>query len=357
VSNFTQKNRVELILYRLLKTQASLEDICAEARVQFTDQTLSIEELEIIATFFLYAGQSTSLVEFFLKLLIQNKQIPWAHFAEALFLSTPAIPEKVKTALIQGAESQGQLPELSRTEMLDHFDERLPELRLLRKNTFDQILSERKELLLSQIELLKSQGIYSEEERLVEKFARIFPNDSNIALLKENRAKRKILGLLQDVIHEKPTWIPIEKYQTKDPETEATLRAIEQSMKDALNATSDQNILSKDFAIAHLMMENEDASLRLLDPKLVDFETQWLRFEALLRARQFLLLIKELSQAERSCAHLPEATFGILYYRALAFWELGQKESAIEIMESISISRPEYRNAIGLLSEWRGTNS
>lgn len=357
MSNFTQKNRIELILYRLLKTQASLEDICAEARVQFTDQTLSLEELEIIGTFFLYAGQSTSLVEFFLKLLAQNKQIPWALFAEALFLSTSVIPETVKTALIQGAEAQGQLSELSRSEMLDHFDERLPELRILRKNTFDQILAEKKELLLSQIELLKSQGIYSEEERLVEKFARTFPNDSNIAILKEKRAQRKILGLLQDVIHEKPTWIPIEKYQTKDSETEATLKAIEKSMKEALTSTTDKSLLSKDFAIAHLMMENEDATLRLLDPQILDFESQWLRFEALLRARQFLLLIKELHLAERAWTHLPETTFGILYYRAIAFWELGQKESAIEIMESISISRPEYRNAIGLLSEWRGTSS
>jgi len=356
VVNKTSNLRAELILQRLLKSQASLENICSELIEQFTKQSLTKDDLEVISTFFLYCGQSASLVDFLTKFAIKGLQIPWAHYVEALFMSTPAIPESIKSAVLKGAELQGQLAELSRSRMLDHFDERLPQLRNERRSSFEKKLIERKEQMLAQAELLKGQGLFVEEGKLLERLIKIFPNDSEIHLLLEKREKRKQLGLLHEITPQKPTWIPLEKYEEKKPEILQLLTALESSMQETLGHENQDETLAQDFAVAQMMLENEEASLRLLSPLSQKLETQWLRFEAMLKGRLFLQLIDELVRAERSWVNHPDATYGILYFRAQAFWELGQKQSAMEIMESIAIARPDYRNAAGLLSIWKGAH-
>jgi hypothetical protein len=345
--------RIELHFQKLLKSQISFDAIAEEVLETYSSQSLTREELECISIFLLYIGHYVSLSDFLMKMSVKGLQIPWAHFCETLFLSTPAIPESIKLAVIRGAEMQGQLSELSRSRMLDHFDERLQKVREERKETFEKQLADRKDNLIAQAEMLKTQGLVEEEGRLLESMKRMFPGDAEIQALIEKRTKRKAMGLLHDLKPRKESWIPIDVYLSKDKETEKILTQVETTMVDLLQGASDRELTSRDFAIAHLMWENYDAALAFLDAQSIEKSTQWLRYEILLRQRKFVDLLSELVKAESRWLNDPDATFGILYLRSLAMWEMGQKQAALEIMESISLIRPGYRNSISLLALWR----
>ena len=78
----------------------------------------------------------------------------------------------------------------------------------------------------------------------------------------------------------------------------------------------------------------------------------WFRLEALLKARHFVEVLHEITHIELQFAHEPETFFATAYLRAQAYWGLGQKHSAMEVMDSVLVSRPHYRAASALLSLW-----
>ncbi|HRO68156.1 MAG TPA: hypothetical protein PL182_11375, partial [Pseudobdellovibrionaceae bacterium] len=64
-------------------------------------------------------------------------------------------------------------------------------------------------------------------------------------------------------------------------------------------------------------------------------------------------LLHELARVELLQSEDSETFFATAYLRAQALWGLGQKHAAIEVMESLLASRPQYRSGLSLLSLWR----
>lgn len=354
----TTSARIEIEIHRYLSAGKPLADTVTKLIKKFSNYSLSITELETISTFLMYAGFYATLVEFLIDCLDRNLVIPWAHFCEALFLSTPAIPQNIKAAVLRGAESQSQLQELARSPMLDHFDERLPELRKKRMQHFKQITQKRREDMLGMMAMLQAQGLLDEEEKLLQKFSYVFPHDAEIKKHSLSIQKRRSMELIQEISTNREDWVPIPLYQLPDEETQKLLNAIENSMVECLN----QNLASElahDFAIAHMQWENFPAALKFVDLATVRGESNpesliWLRLEILLQLRRFLDVLNEIQTLEHEWSQYPESIFGLLYYKALCFWELTQRQQAIDIMESITIVRPNFRSAKLILSEWRG---
>jgi tetratricopeptide (TPR) repeat protein len=361
VTTQADSTHIELEIHRQLKTDSAIETIVQQLVRNYSNSNLSREELQSLSIFFMYAGHYATLTDFLVKALARGLQIPWPHFCEALFLSSPAIPEAVKSSVIRGADSQNQLEELSRSVMLDHFDDRLAMLRLRRPKTHEAAHNKKRDDLIATLEMLQAQGLLEEEQKLLEKIRRHYPNDPEVDRVNRTHMKQRTRELLQEVKSNNKSWIPLAAYQKPHPEMAEILQIIETAMKDSLeqNENSGAQEQAYNFAIAHIMWENYAAALEFTNAALANSENpeqrvRWLRLEILFELRHFIDVLSELNALETQWANDPQATFGILYMRAQVLWEMDQKQAAIEIMESITVARPHFRNCGSLLAEWKG---
>lgn len=339
-------------------------DLAADALLKkYENEKLTLPEFETFATFFLKAGFSASLINFILKKLDQPQSIPWGHFAEALFQAVVAIEPEIKQALIEGAESQNQLTHLARSHQLDHFEEELIKQRDVRRKSFTDKYQAIREEFFQQLDVLKSQQLYQDEEKLLQKMKTLFPGDAKVDRATKDLRERRAADFISKQTPKEQRVPPVYYHEPKDPETQIMLDQIEVAMRDLLKDPAEESIsLAVDFAVSQLMWDNEDGAIHLLDQVLERLKknhskesvpTDWLRAEILLRGRKFVALLDHLTWLETAYANDPETVFSVQYLRAQALWGLNQKFTAIEIIEGLLQARPDYRTAHALLDQWK----
>jgi hypothetical protein len=343
---------IEKHLQHLLLSEPHLEIAADQLIRKFALEKTTESELQIISQFLIQCGFYSTLAEFLSKLLEQRAILPWGHFAEGLFQAGADVPEKLKIAMIQGAEAQGRISELSRCHQLDAFEVELAQQRKSLLENAQASYQRRKQESIQEIETLKSQGLIDQETELLEKLQRYYPNDVDVGRLIHDFRERKALGILQQNQNRKSTWVPLEIYEPADPKDQQALSVVTASMNRWLKKYPE---LVEDFVVAQMTWENFEAALSMIESaQKISIQLLWLKIEAQLKSRKYLELLSSLAQIEINLVSDPEATFAILYYRAQAYWGLGNKYQAIEILESIATSRPSYRATAVLLNEWRG---
>lgn len=346
-----QKSSIEREIQKLLLAENNLEIVATQLVKKYSLERLSLEELECLSVFLIRSGCYSQLIHFLAQALEQNLSLPWAHFTKAIFLAVSNPTDDIKLALLEGAENQKALDQLSRQFELDTYEPEIIKQRFLRKEAIQREHQQKKEQWLDELMTFKSQGLIEPEEDQLAKLKKFFPDDPEIMNLFIELRERKALGILHKDSPYRSSWIPLEIYEPKDEEIEKTLQAITASMKRCLKKNPD---MAEDFIIAQVMWENYEAALALIQrQKKISLSLRWLRLELLLRCRRYLDLLHQLQALEIELAHDPESTFEVLYLRAQAYWGLGQKSKAIEILESIATSRPQYRSTTLLLSEWK----
>jgi hypothetical protein len=353
IVNSHAKDLLELEIQALLQLHGSA-DLAADALAKkYSKRKLQLDEFEVISAFFLNCGFWASLVSFILKKLEDKALIPWGHFCEALFSSSPLIEPEIKQAIIDGAEEAKALSHLCKSHSMDHFDERLRQLRqqhlqsLIEKDDF------RKQELLQNLEIVQSQGLRDAEGKVLEQLQKHFADDPIVHELVRQYQNR----LAKDVIAQQPNSskkqkkeVELDFHISKDSETQTLLDQIEASMKQKLKKNPQ---LCPDFALAQLQFDNQDAAFRLLNLVPANSEIDWLKAEALLKGRRLVELMEHLTYMESSYSIDPDTTFAVNYFRAQALWGLAQKQEALDIMEKLVAARPHYRAAHALLDEWK----
>lgn len=354
MSQLRSANSLELEIQTLLKHHVEL-DLTADALIKkYENEKLSLSEFETIATFLLHSGFCATLTDLIVRKLGDQSKTPWGHFAEALFLSSALIEPEVKKAILEGAEEDHALALLSRSRHLDHFEEEIPRQRGLRQQNFKEKSKLQRQDLLQELDVMRSQGLHAEEDKLIEKMNRLFPNDSEI--LKLRTALKERLAL--DFIAKRPRpkhQVFIPQHEPKDAATQEALDQIEKEMTAILEREPElKSWLANDFALAMIVWENFESALRLLAMNTeTHYETDWLRAEALLGGRRHAELLNHLTFLETAYSQDPDNIYAVHYLRAQALWGLNQKMMAIEILEGMIVSRPQYRSASALLDQWK----
>jgi hypothetical protein len=351
-------NDLELKIQDYLQQLGSVE-LTADALVKELEySSLPFSQFQTLARFLHLAGFHATLVDLITRKLGDGSATPWAHYADSLVLALRAagpdnqIPIDVAKNLISGALSENALSELSRTSVLDAFETELPEEREKRRNLAKILKAHHRESLLDQLQLLKSQQLFDQEEEILHQFQNEFPDDSVLETVWRDFKDRKAQAYLsrrsdRGTAQANPTRLPPE---VKDPEVEKTLEIISSQMKQL--AQMDPSLRS-DFALAHIFWDSQSEAAQILEADLTAPSSAWLRCEALTQSHRYvelLMLIEELQKLESTD---PEISFACSYFRAQALWGLGRKVEALQMMEGLVQLRPQYRSASALLDEWK----
>lgn len=314
---------------------------------------LPLPQFSVVGTFLRTAGLNKLFCELCLKKLELEARIPWDSFIASLMTLSSQLPEPVVSAILNGAEAQGGLDELARSERFLSLAPQLAPRKKARREAQQEKYKNMKQELLAQLDMFRSQELDEEEERLMQHLLGLFPMDQEIVAKSVELRNRKAVRLLdQKVGTSSEDGAP--EAPLLSPEEKKALDIIVKSMKRTWKKFHNDKILAHDFAIALLMWDYPEASLQFLEgPGLTD-RARWTRFEALLMSRQFVTLLNELELMSLRGSQDPEETFAILYLKAHALWGLSHRMEAIEILESIVSHRPSYRSALTLLRVWKG---
>lgn len=303
-----------------------------------------------LARFLLLSGLYKELIQFVLRHFREDGfPIPWPYFLDAIhFSGNGEIPADLADALIEGIDGTNGRISASRSKALDH---RAPTFRQERADRRVRALKaarRQKEQLLEQLVTLRTQQLFEQERQVLQKLQKMYPQDAEV--LSELRAHKERYALEILARHSRFS----RNIRFQEVPTEPELEAIRPALSTLLREAAEENpILALDFAVAAAMLEMWEEALTLLEFSPDSVQARWLRLELLLSAGRHLELLQEIARVELLHAEDAETFFATSYLRAQALWGLGQKHTAIEVMESLLAARPHYRAGLSLLSLWR----
>ncbi|NUN05676.1 MAG: hypothetical protein HUU57_07935 [Bdellovibrio sp.] len=344
---------VEIEIQKLLNDHQDLDIVCDHLiqHLEKSPEHFTSDNIAATALFLHQAEKPLKLIQFVVR-HIENESFPtpWPYFLEALGKAQLNIDEKTKQALLEGLQESSALANASRSKALDSLLPELIQARQDRKYHIHKDYLNNKKTLLDQLVTLRTQQLYEQEKLLLQRLQKLYPGDFEILREAGAHKQRYALEVLQKR-SPKSRQLKEEDFIEADPELDKALAGLLASLREHAEQSPE---MAFDFAIAAFMLESYEAALDILNFSEQTSSVLWFRLEVLLRCRRFVQVLNELSKVELQYANDPETFFSTAYLRAQALWGLGQKHTALEVLESLLSSRPHYRAASALHSIWSG---
>lgn len=338
----------ELEIRRLLSTSDSLEEATRQIIQQISEpEFLNKEEaLNSLYRFLTITHQHQALVSFLLPQLSNKKfKIPWGHFIEALSYLFEEVDPKLLSLIKKGLKDTEGKYEACGSQRWDHLIADMSHWRSQKRWEFSKVGPLRKKELLEELHLLRAQQLFDHEKRLLKKLEKMFPGDLDIKREMSEAQERSAF----EVLGKHRAAKNLDRSLIEDDEKED----FEKLTQAFVLASKTHPELAEDFSIACLMMDAPEVAYEILMSSPFASQKIWLKAELQLRTKRYLDLLNELPALEILLASEPETFFATAFLRAQAMWGLGQKHMAIEVLESLLLSRPHYRSASLLLEQWR----
>lgn len=210
-----------------------------------------------------------------------------------------------------------------------------------------------RDLLLEELRTWKSQRLREQEFKVIKRLRKKFPNDPDIALEEEKLKQNQAFEVLGNKLREKKTGPKTKELRFKEEVTHLS-EEIEKQLLDFVDQNPHE---AYDLAIACCFIEDWVTALHLINRAVPSVQRDWLELEILLNLKRFVDVMQALQVIELRWSQDPETFFATAYCRAQALYGLGQKEKALEVMESLLASRPLYRQGVELLHIWKGSQA
>lgn len=343
-----EADQIELKIHQHLLADIPAKDCAVKLISELNSigsETLSFRALEILSFFSIQAGALEELIHFLGAQLKDDISFPWGHFAEALCRYNPVAAKRLSQFILEGAQEQQMMDHLALSELVNEWED-FSSRRSARVASFQDQWNQKVAELKSQIDLCVSQNLEDEEERLLLRLSLLAPKDPLLENRSKNIAKRKIQNAIDNEIVRSPkkSQFVIPKKEELSQEMQSTLDQIIASMKMAAKSAPE---MTTDFSVALIMMNEPEKSLDFISESSADF----FKIEVLLKAHKNLKVLDLLDQYEIARPDLDP--FDLTYFRAQAYWGLGRKKEAIELLESICKMKPDFRLAESILEDWR----
>lgn len=316
--------------------------------------------LNIGFSFFLSSGQQNLLFQFvFENLWTQPEKWPWAHLMEAILNAPAHIRNQVLPWMLLGSKECLMVSDFAKTRasinpselgsLASDFLKHMPAWKAERFRKRSEQREKTKQEMMDLIVTFRIQQLYDPERKLLRRLELMYPRDSEVKLLVGEHKKRYAFEILERRLrsHRPSLENPSLAF---NPEDETWVKSIAQAHLEL--GRKSQN-LKDDLIVSALMLDLPEVAYDLISQLGPPGEQNWLTLEVLLAVGRHAELLSALDAIELAKASEPETFFATAYFRAQAYYGLGQKEKAIEIMEGLLTSRPDYRSGHTLLNLWR----
>lgn len=332
----------------LLADQNDIESILSALLPALKDPATSPEDSQIIENFILNSGYYKVLLAAESERISLRRPVHWGLLIEALAFAKVTPTSEILEAFFKGVRKLKGEQSLLSARSWDIWDERFPKQR---ERTRQELVTEaetRRAQLKERILFLQSQRMIDEEERALELYLRMYPDDQEMRRHQTEFKERWARGILarRSSSEAHPTAV-------SEPTLSSAERQFAEVLKNELIELAEKNPdRGYDFAVLLFMMDLFPESLSVISIGRADAASEWLKAEILLKNRRFVQVMEHLNHLEAQFQDDPETSFAAAYLRAYALHGLGQGPQAVEILRSIVNVRPNYRSAHSLISKW-----
>lgn len=339
----------ELELRSILKRRPATPDLIRRVLRRLMNPSMSWEEKRPFWYFLYTINCKETLVSALIEALDSKDKIPFD--LVMLLCQDAGIEPKRPTveAVFKGAKKQKLLDQFLTAKHWDHLDSRFAEARsTLLEEKLDNHRQERRNML-DKFEFLRSQRMMEQAGRELKRMVALYPNDPEFARLKkefdEDWAREVLASRQSDLEYEK-----LEEAGVAISDQDREM--LECFVQEGTHLASQNPQIANDLALAFLFLDQPEYGLTILSYSQPTIETDWLAAELMMRARRYIEVLEHLNQLEIKYISDPETTFAVSYMRAMALNALGQRAQAIEILQSITRVRANYRSAHALILHW-----
>lgn len=305
------------------------------------------ESFLAICRFMYQAGLNKLIIETAISRLKKKEVAPWAFIIEILESQNISIPKEKRAFFIKGILEQKQIPALITSHSWDKYH---PELKELKVKMIKEISKQKNRSFIKHIEdleFIQAQGILKKEEEILKKLKKIDPENPEIQekwiQFREKwgrhiiQKKKKNLLNKHNVSH-----LPSEKEKNH---AEKISKSVKKILKDTPEKSYNMALLFSFASYPHL-------ALQILKDHLNTVPAQWLYLDLLLQSALYLDCLSFLDTMEVRYSNDPETVFALTYIRAKAYYGLGKKKKAKDILSHLLEVRPNYRLTHHLLKQW-----
>lgn len=302
-------------------------------------------------TFFLFllkAGRCDLILYFFLKFYKdEHLNIPPAFLIWAVVKSFPSISrdlQKIIHSYLSEDDKRWTEAALTRTG-----DSHWPQIRDNRKKLREmnaQKLVKMRRDLVNKFELFNSQGLIEPAKNTIRKLERVYPDDLEIIRI-THKFKERDAQILFDKYKDRKSRLNVKP--RLEPDVNLAVQGLSNYIRQELKNMAG---FERDLVILCLFLEMEELALELFYNQDVIEQNIWLYMEVLLLNRRNLEVLSLLPSIEKAYAHQPDTFLACTFLRSQAMWNLGEKHSAIEVLQTIVEIKPQYRSSDVILAEW-----
>lgn len=350
-------NSLEIEIHNLFQEGTSVDYVCQELISKYEkSETLSAFEIEGLSHFLISCGRFDQLQKLYTKCLKKSKlsQFPIGFLTEALDQQKIELTEDDIRLFDFVIEKQPTETTMLHSDKILNFSllamtafEKLPE-------KFKQDRELQKTKLIEQLNQNRLYQLIEQEEAILKNLLKLFPNDLSISLLKQAHLEKKADDILAKVITQKKMVKSKSGALMHDPEAALFVHDITSNLKKLIPQLQKENPEQLyNLAILTFQFEMFDLTLEILELAPQTSSRDWLKAEAFLECGRFLDLLKLIENLESSGTAQSDTIFGAIYLKALAYFGLGQKDIAVNLLESLSQTVPSYRSTEALLHEWK----
>ena len=354
-------NSLEIEIHSLFQENASVDYVCRELVSKYErSDAVSAAEIEGISHLLTSFGRYDLLQKFYLKCLKQQKiaTLPVGFLFNCLLKFYPQKIDSELMSLLDGliARAPQDLTALQNPELCAYS---IP-LQQRLKNESELFSKERIDLKAKLIEQLDRHRLYQlkdQEELAINQLIKLFPQDIQVSILQQAHLEKKADDILSKISTKKTLVKPkSHSHAAEDADSAQMLEELKtnlQNMGDKIAHESPEQLYN--LAVLAFQFEFFELSLSLLEKAPETHSSNWLKAEVLYECGRYLDLLKLIEDLEKKPSSNAEDSYGATYLKALAYYELGQKDLAIRLMSSLARAVPFYRSSEALLREWTQT--
>lgn len=347
-------NNLELEIHSLFQEGHSPDYICQEIISKYErSEAVSTSEIESLSHFLIANGEFHLLFRLYSRCLRKDSlaTFPWGYFIYAVEHCLGHISEDLISFVADGIEEQTsedsctKIPRLIQT--LPIVSQRLRS----KRDSFELSQLEQKAKLISQLNQNRLYQLADQEEQTLQQLIKSFPRDIEVQLLYQAHLEKKADEILSKVKNQSLSRSrKISQMDLSSQEVAELIGHIRQ-VSEGISTTAPDQLYN--MAILAMHLELYDLSIEVLNRAPRNLSSEWLKAEVLFASGRHLDLLKHIEEIEKDFSTTPESTYGAVYLKAQAYYGLGQKDLAIQLLESLSQTIPSYRSTEALLHEWK----
>ncbi len=302
------------------------------------------EKIEIFH--FLFKAKQNKLFLYFFAIDLQSQiiDLPWIPFFTILKDSHIALPDAHFQEIIKSFRKQKIISSKAFT-----LEQVIKEFLSKKRFRFLQRLTQYKQELIASARIAESERLMDQHMEYMNILKKISPSEFRIKGLITDQEKRKAERILRNRVNRTP------ESNSESPElnNEEEIALLKQINKQAKKFLKTQQALPSDFAYLFRSFGENKMAVEFIYKNKDFIKKDWQLLDYLFNGKQYVELLDHCQLLKQKYSEKPDALFSISYAESIAYWELGEKERAFDLMKQISSMRPNFKSASETLAQWK----